>query len=116
MSASDDILSFYDRSTLSAFELEGKDVTVTIEAVEQGKLPKAGSSKVERKPLIKFVGKDKRLVLNATNRKTIISMYGRKVSGWAGKKLTLYPTTTSFGPETVEAIRIRPTVPKDGAK
>jgi hypothetical protein len=102
--------SLMDKEYLFAFDLQGRDVTVTIESVTAGELISEGGKKT-KKPVAKIVGKSKKLALNATNCRLIESMYGADVSGWAGKKITLYPTTTEMNGKRVECIRIRPRVP-----
>lgn len=102
-----------DKSYLYAFDLQGKDVTLTIEKVTAGELTALGGRK-SKKPLCYFAeGKDKRpLALNATNCKTIAALYGNDVAEWIGKRITIYPTTTTMGAESgVECIRVRPQVP-----
>lgn len=106
--------SLTDRDYIFAFDLNGKDVTVTITKVVQGELTSSGGRKT-KKPVVYFEGKAKGLALNATNARTIAAMYGNYVEQWIGKSITLYPTTTQMGGETVEAIRIRPSKPKASA-
>jgi len=116
--ASTDYRSFYDRDYIGHWDLEGKDITVTIDRVARGELTTQGGRK-SKKPVVFFVGKEKGLALNKTNGKTIAAMYGSDTATWAGKQITLYPTTTTFGSEQVECIRIRPTVPstkKEGTR
>jgi hypothetical protein len=103
--------SMMDRDYIFAFDLQGQDVTVTIARVTAGELVSQGGRKA-KKPVCFFEGKEKGLALNATNCKTIAALYGNDTDGWRGKKVTLYPTTTSMGGETVECIRIRPGQPK----
>ena len=81
--------AMYDSDWLYAHDLKGRDVTVTIEKCVEGELQVAGSSKKERKPVISFPGKDKRLALNKTNSGTIAAMYGPYVKDWKGKRITL---------------------------
>lgn len=107
--------SMTDRDYLYAYDLQGRDVTVTIEKVVAGELTSTGGKKT-KKPIVSFVGKAKPLALNATNAKTIAAMYGNHTEAWIGKAITIWPTTTSMGGETVECIRIRPTVPKQNGK
>jgi hypothetical protein len=71
---------------------------------------------VSKKPVIVFAGKKKKFAVNKTNGKTIAGMYGTDVAAWKGKQVTLYPTTTRFGGETVECIRVRPAVPSKEPK
>jgi hypothetical protein len=103
--------SMTDREFIYAFDLNGKDCVVRIAKVEQGSLASAGGRKT-KKPVVFFEGKEKGLALNATNAKTIASMFGNYVEKWIGQAVTLYPTTTQMNGETMECIRIRPTAPK----
>jgi hypothetical protein len=102
--------SMIDRDFIFAFDLNGKDVTVTIARVIGGELTGPGGRKT-KKPIMYFEGKEKGLALNSTNAKTIAAMYGNYVEKWVGQKITLYPTTTQMGGETMECIRVRPTPP-----
>ena len=104
-----DYRSMFDRDYLGAWDLP-HDVTVTISKVEARKL-KNGSSKANSKPVLFFQGKEKGMACNKTNGKTIAAMYGPDIEKWIGKRVTLYATTTTFGSDTVECIRVRPAVP-----
>lgn len=67
------------------------DVTLTIETVE--KHLNVEFEQGRKKPVVyavKFMGTDKRLVLNATNRKAITTHHGPQVSQWPGKQITIY--------------------------
>ncbi len=109
-----DYRSMFDRDYLGAWDLP-HDVTVTISKVEAKKL-RNGSSKANTKPVLYFQGKEKGMACNKTNGKTIAAMYGNDVEKWVGKRITLYATTTTFGSDTVECIRIRPRVPTGNAE
>lgn len=104
--------SMMERDYLFAFDLQGKDCTLTIERVTGGEIKGTGGKK-SKKPLCYFKeGRDKRpLGLNSTNCKAIAAMYGNDTANWAGKRITIYPTTTNFGGETVDCIRVRPGIP-----
>lgn len=106
--------SLMDRKYLFAFDLEGKDRTLTIERVVAGELEGEKGRKT-KKPLCYFAESKsgKPLALNATNSKAIAKLYGNDIEGWVGKRITLYPTTTEMGGETVECIRVRTRVPPE---
>lgn len=106
--------SLMDRDYLFAFDLAGRDVTLTIERVAQGELIALGGRK-SKKPLCYFKeGREKKpLAMNSTNCKTVAGLYGNDCDAWIGKRITLYPTTTQMAGETVECIRVRPLVPPD---
>lgn len=97
---------------VAAEDLNGKDCTVTISDVKPGNI-KGEGGRSARKALVFFQGKEKPLVANATNCKTIASMYGNDVEAWKGRRITLYPTNVQMGGETVEAIRVRPQIPPE---
>jgi hypothetical protein len=109
-----DYRTMYDKEHLGAWDLMGRDVTVTIEDVKPGQLVGQGGKKA-KKPILRFMGKEKTLACCVTNGRTIAGMYGNDVRAWVGKRITLYPTTTQFGGNEVECIRIRPTVPLEKA-
>lgn len=109
--------SMMHRDYLFAFDLQGRDCTVTIAKVTGGEITGDGGKKT-KKPICSFKeSRDGRpLALNATNCKTIAAMYGNDTAAWAGKRITIYPTTTNFGSEVRECIRVRPGVPSSNAK
>lgn len=101
---------FDEKEYLFAFDLDGREVTVTIDRCVGGEITGENGRK-SKKPMLYFVGKKKKLALNRTNGATIAALYGVRTEAWAGKSITLYPTTTTFGKETVECIRVKPTAP-----
>jgi hypothetical protein len=59
-----------------------------------------------------FRGKEKGLVLNKTNASLIAEQHGQDTSEWPGKKIKIFATTTDFGGERVECIRVEQYVPE----
>ncbi len=106
-----DYRGMFDRDHIGAWDLGGKDAVVTIAEVKAGELVGQGGRKA-KKPIVKFEGKEKTFALNRTNGKIIATMYGADTAEWVGKKITIYPTQTQFGGDTVDCIRVRPQVPK----
>jgi hypothetical protein len=104
-----DYRSMFDRDYIAAFDLAGKDATITITKVEGRKLKSDRGEQL--KPVIWFEGSDKAFIGNKTNTKTIAAMYGNQTEDWIGKQITIYPTTTDVGGETRECIRVRPGIP-----
>jgi hypothetical protein len=111
--------SFTDREYIYSYDLGGQDRTLTIERVVGATLV-GDKGKKSKKPVIFFketktdpdTGKKKGLALNATNGKSIAALYGNDTDAWAGKRITLYATTTEMGGETVECIRVRKSIPQ----
>lgn len=104
---SGDVRAALDKDFLYSYDLQGRDVTVVIERVAQGTLV-GQQGKKSKKPVVFFKGKSKPLALNVTNIKTIAALYGSfRAEDWIGKAITIYPTTTNFGSETKDCIRVR---------
>lgn len=94
---------------IGAYSLdEGCDLTVTIDYVVRETIVGSGGKKEEC--TVAHLVKQKPLILNVTNSKTIAKLYGNFIEDWSGKKITLFATTTRMGGDTVECLRIRPVV------
>lgn len=104
--------TMYDSNWVKAWDLGGKDWTVEIARVEAGTVEDKSRNKKDRIAILWLKGGKKPLGLNKTNCKTIAGMYGNETSKWVGKSITLFPTQTQMAGNTVDCIRIRPTVPK----
>ena len=96
-----DMSEVFSSETISASDLKGRPVTLTI----------AGVAVVEfddgRKPKIEFRETDKTMIVNKTNTNTIIDIHGADSDGWIGKKITLIPTQTDFQGKQVPCIRVQ---------
>jgi hypothetical protein len=110
------ILELFDPSEyISAFELNGEDHHVTIARVVGGVI-EGDAGRKSKKPVVTFTDWPKPMVLNKTNTKVLVKMFGTyDYTKWAGRRFTIYPTTAKFGTETVDAIRIRKTAPPPAA-
>jgi hypothetical protein len=93
---------------LEAADLNGKDVVLTIEKVGFNNV---GQAQV-KKGIVYFSDADRGLVLNRTNTKRIIGIYGNETDSWVGKKITLYPSEADFQGNTVPCIRVREKAPE----
>ena len=96
---------------VAAEDLDGKEVTLVIAKVEGGTIEGERGRK-DKKAVVTFEKAKKPMVANATNCKTIATMYGDDVEQWVGKAITIYPTTTQMRGETVPCIRVRPRKPE----
>lgn len=111
-----DYRKLFNKEYLGHWDLpEDRDAVVTIANVESGELHNPGK-KADKKPILTFEGKEKRMVCNATNAKTIAAMYGNHVEQWIGKKVALFRTTTHGPSGQVECVRVRPQPPKEANK
>lgn len=77
--------------------------SVTIEEVGQDR---------EKRPVVYFTGKQKGLVLNKTNARSIAQITGySETDQWPGAKVKLYATETEMQGERMECIRIKSPTP-----
>lgn len=96
--------SAFPSAYLKASDLGTSTPVVTIDRVE---VEPVGRDR-EMKPVVYFKGKEKGVVLNKTNSNMIAGLTGsRDTDDWSGCQIRLYATTTEFGGETVECIRIK---------
>ena len=95
------ITSAFPSTYLKAADLQGRRATVTIDKVVMEDI---GG---EHKPVVKFQGKDRGIVLNKTNAAMIAEIAGsEETDDWKGVKVTLYPTKTDFQGKRVDCIRV----------
>lgn len=96
---------FYPSKYVSAFDLNGKKVTVSIDHVLSGDFDDNG--RVVKKPVVYFKNAVKGLVCNKTNFAAIVLITGKSNSDdWTGARITLVPTMVSFNGKMTESIRV----------
>lgn len=105
------INNVYPSKYVSAGDLKGRDVTVTISRLAIEKM----ANNNEERPVLYFDRADKGMVLNKTNASTIAALYGPETDNWPGKSITLFGTDVDFQGSRVPAIRVRPAVPGNNA-
>lgn len=71
-------------------ELKGKQVTLKISDVDLEEL--VGDKGAQTKGVISFEKTPKKLALNKTNGLCLREMFGKKLSEWIGKRITLFPS------------------------
>lgn len=79
----------YPSRFIKASEFKGKQVTLTITAVDQEIL--VGDKGKQKKGVISFKQTDKQWAINRTNGVCVKAMFGDKVQQWVGKRVTLFP-------------------------
>ena len=78
-----------DSKDLKAAEFIGKNLRVIIEGIEIRDYPASDNKPANSKPVLSFTGKDKQLVLNATNTKILCNAYGNDSTDWEGHEIGL---------------------------
>jgi hypothetical protein len=90
---------------IKAAEFLGVDVTYTIAGVKLEELVREDNSK-ETKGVLSLRETDKGWVINVTNCKCLIAMFGTETDAWIGKRVTLFPEANDNS-ESGVAIRVR---------
>jgi hypothetical protein len=88
-----------------------RDTVVTIESIVlHKKLTFQGGRDKNNGLSATFIGKARRLLLNATNRKILAALYGATAGDWFGKQVALYVEQDVRRPDGTRgpAVRIRP--------
>ena len=90
----------------------GIDVEKTVEVadVELHKNVTFDAGRIEPKvPALRFTGVEKHMILNSTNRKMMVRLFGMDTKDWRGKRVALYvdPDVKMAG-QRVNGLRIRP--------
>lgn len=91
----------YQSSTIKAQDLNGREVTLTINGFQAVDFDGA------KKLVLSFAETEKTLVCNKTNGTTIGQLYGSNVDSWIGKRITLFPTQTDWAGSQVACIRVK---------
>jgi hypothetical protein len=89
----------YPGRFIKAGELLGKKVTLTIEDVNMEELLDETNQK-KAKALISFKETPKQLVCCKTNGICLKEMFGKQLSGWTGKRITIFEDTWNNEPAT----------------
>lgn len=77
-----------------------------IEDVELTLMPARDNKPARNRLVLFFKGREKGLVLNATNQGFIEARLGQQPNAWIGASVVLHRTTTVYGENTVPAFRL----------
>lgn len=104
----------YPSRFLSAEDLNGQDVTVTISSVALERIGQ-GKDAVD-KLVIGFSGKKKFFVANKTNSRAIAKVLGSdETDEWVGQRITFGPREVEFQGDMVTALRVSLKAPAPAA-
>lgn len=95
---------------LASEDIGAAQVRVIIEAVEIYKGVEFDQGRVEESiGALKFAGKEKRMILNSTNRKALVNLYGMETRDWLGKPVLLVvDMKVKMMGKIVAGLRIKP--------
>ena len=90
----------YDSHYLKCTDLQNAPRRVVIASVTLEDLRQATGQR-ETKIVLSFVGKQKQLVANKTQARTLVDLFGDETDEWAGKAIMLLPSKADNGKETI---------------
>lgn len=100
------VSELYPSQWVRSRDLNGKAVTVTIQAVtvEEFRTP---DGRTHLAAVLAFVGKKKRLILNKTQCKALVAITGsERFADWVGCEVQLAPATAPNGKPTIGVQRV----------
>lgn len=100
-----DISALHPSKYLSCDDLKGRTITVKIVSVETEAVQMSDGSE-DVKPMIRFEKANKAFIGGKTNDYSIAVLLSRRPLDWVGKRITLMPSTTTFGRDIKPCIRI----------
>lgn len=99
------VKTLYPSKYLSAPDLNGREFTLTVREVKLEKFDRNGDQ--IQLPVVYFEKCRKGLGLNKTNAWRIAALYGFETEAWAGKPVTIFPTTCDAWGSRVDCVRVR---------
>ena len=93
-----------------------RETLVTVEGVYLYRVVKFEKGRTrENQIALAFIGKKRRLIVNATNRKMLNKLFGTKTEGWYGQAIFLYVQTNVQKPDGTlcDAVRIKDKLPEN---
>lgn len=104
--------NFLDKNYLGSHNLEkGEEMLLTIQKFEGEELVQSGDGAKQPKPVLYFVEKVPKMILNITNGNTISMLYGTHPEGWVGKQVQVFAASVKAFGKQQDALRIRDFVP-----
>jgi hypothetical protein len=97
------INDMYPSKYIKSEDLQGQQVEVTCMSVT---IEEVGDK--EHKPVMRFMGKDKGMVLNKTNALACASVWGDDTNAWGGQRATLMAAPVMFQGKQVMGLQMLP--------
>ena len=109
-----DFDDLYGGRFLSSQEVKAP-TNVTIERIERRRSP-ARASRRAQKLVLYFKGGKKGMVINKTNANALAAAFGKNLSDWVGKRMTIKSEPTIFGGKPTQGLRLYPVTDTGGAR
>lgn len=100
------ILDAFPSNYFKSSDLNGRRLTLQIRACE---LEDLGG---EQKPVLRFNGQDKGMVLNKTNADALVQAFGNDTNDWRGQWINLFSVRVQFQGRMVDGLRLEVSQPE----
>jgi hypothetical protein len=97
------IEALFPSNCIKASDLGNKPTLVKIAGVEAEQMRDG-----ETRAVVYFADLPKGLILNVTNKNTLVDLYGGDTDRWAGKSIQMVTATTDYAGRVVDCVRLRP--------
>jgi hypothetical protein len=97
------INDLYPSKYIKADDIQGQQVQVTIQSVNIEEIADR-----EHKPVMRFIGKEKGMVLNKTNGMACAAIWGDESTAWQGQRATLLAAPVMFQGKQVMGLQLLP--------
>ena len=94
------VSNIYSSPWLRADDLQGRSAKVEIAHAGEDAIRQADGS-TQPRIVVDFVGKSKRLILNATQARTLVNIAGDDTDLWRGREVILSPVPSANGKYTI---------------
>ena len=101
-----DLDAYYGSKYLSATEVADRKIRTKIARIRKNPLPQQGGG-TRTKFILSFANVDKELVLNATNKNTLVDALGRNPADWIGAEVGLFTEPTVMAGKPTRGLRLR---------
>ena len=97
---------------IGAYSLQPGEERV-VEIISVGRKKVKGNDGQEKECTVATLKNEKPFILNRTNCKTLTKLFATPfIENWKGARVTVFSETVKAFGETVDALRIRPTIPR----
>jgi hypothetical protein len=112
----EDLDRCYGSKYLSATDIGNRKIRTRICKIHVEQLQQQGGKPPRPKFVIQFTTLDKPMVLNATNKSTLVDSLGKTPAAWINAEVGIFAEATQFGGKPTKGLRLRvlnkPATPK----
>jgi hypothetical protein len=112
-----DLDEAYGSRFLGLVDIGDRKIRTKISKVRMEEVKDRETGKTRKKPVVFFENIDKPLVLNVTNKETLVNAFGKKPAGWLNATVGIFvDPNVMFGGQKKGGVRLRALLPPAAAK